>query len=107
MSNINLQIGGRSFKVACAPGEEDHITGLGQMIDSKIASMNMAGQTESRMLLFAALLLADEVHEVKHRRADGSAPPPPQPDPAIAAALAEKLETIASALEKCALSLEG
>jgi len=108
MSNINLQIGGRSFKVACAPGEEEHITGLGQMIDSKIATMNMAGQSETRMLLFAALLLADEVHEVKYRRADGSAPPPPpQPDPTIAAALAEKLETIASALEKCALSLEA
>ncbi|MFV4725644.1 cell division protein ZapA, partial [Mycobacterium tuberculosis] len=75
MSNVTLQIGGRSFTVACAPGEEDHIAGLGRMIDAKLHSVgSTAGQSESRILLFAALLLADELHEMR-----GGGPVPPAP----------------------------
>ena len=105
MSNVDLHIGGRDFRVACAPGEEAHISELGQMIDAKVSGMGMAGQSEARMLLFASLLLADEVDEAKNR--GGSAPSPAsapsQPDPA----LAERLEAVAAALEKCAVALEG
>ena len=110
MSDIDLTIGGRSFRVACAPGEEAHIAGLGRTIDAKLTAMGgPAGQSETRTLLFAALLLADELHD----RADGKAPPPPppptppppaaQPDVATAIALdaiADRLEDLASALER-------
>ena len=107
MSDIDLSIGGRSFRVACAPGEEAHIAGLGRSIDAKLTAMGgAAGQSETRTLLFAALLLADELHD----RAGGKAPPPPppppeapKPDPAIANALdamADRLEKLASALER-------
>ena len=64
MSNVDLTIAGRVFTVACAAGEEAHVAGLGRLIDSKLSAMGgMAGQTESRALLFAALLMADELHE--------------------------------------------
>ena len=64
MSNVTLSIAGRDYRVACAPGEEAHVTSLGRMIDSKLSAMEgMAGQSEARSLLFAALLLADELHE--------------------------------------------
>ena len=106
MSDIDLTIGGRSFRVACAPGEEAHIAGLGRTIDAKLTAMGgPAGQSETRTLLFAALLLADELHD----RADGKVPPPPppppvaQPDRATAIALeaiADRLENLASALER-------
>ena len=106
MSDIELTIGGRSFRVACAPGEEAHIAGLGRMIDAKLTAMGgTAGQSESRTLLFAALLLADELHD----RAGGKVPPPPPPppapqrDPAVANALdavAQRLENLAVALER-------
>lgn len=102
MSNVNLQIGGRTFTVACATGEEEHISGLGRMIDAKLHAMGgAAGQNETRMLLFAALLLADELHDI---RTNGAAPTPPAPveDPK----LAERLENLALALEKCAAHLE-
>ncbi|MEO7247300.1 MAG: cell division protein ZapA [Novosphingobium sp.] len=106
MSNVDVSIGGRDFKVACAAGEEDHIRDLGKMIDEKVSGLGMAGQSEGRMLLFASLLLADEVHESKFRGGSGEAPAPaaaPNDDPA----LAERLEAIAAALEKCALHLES
>ena len=104
MSNVDLSIGGRTFKVACAAGEEAHVAGLGQMIDAKVSAIpGAAGQSEGRMLLFASLMLADEVHDAQSR--SSSAPPSAAtaPDPA----LAERLEAVAAALEKCASALEG
>jgi cell division protein ZapA len=65
MSNVNLAIGGRTFMVACADGEEGHIADLGRMIDDKVTASGAIAQNETRMLLFAALMLADEVHEVR------------------------------------------
>lgn len=109
MSNVDLSIGGRTFRVACAPGEEDHVAGLGQLIHGKIAQMDgIAGQSEARMLLFASLLLADELHEARKGSGGVAVPaPPPVAAPAEDLALAERLEAVAAALEKCASALEG
>ena len=105
MSNVSLTIGGRSFTVACAEGEEDHVANLGRMIDSKVASMgDVAGQSEPRMLLYAALLLADELHEVK------SAANPTGENSAssgLSPHAGSQLESIASRLENLASHLEG
>lgn len=101
MSNVTLAIGGRSYTVACAAGEEEHVAGLGQMIDAKIRAMGAAGTTETRQLLFAALLLADEVHEAKSPERAEPAPLP------VDDTQAERLEAIAAKLEACALALEG
>jgi cell division protein ZapA len=99
MSNVTLHIGGRTYAVACAAGEEDHVSGLGKLIDDKLHSMgNIASQSETRQLLFAALLLADEVHESRHR-GGAAAPAAPPFDSARLEALAERLENCASALE--------
>ena len=98
MSNVTLQVGGRGYIVACAEGEEDHVQYLGQMIDAKVRELGAAGHNEVRLLLFAALLLADELHDLKAKagtagngNADHSA----------------ALERIAERLEKCAATLEG
>ncbi len=104
MSNVDLSIGGRIFKVACAEGEEAHVTGLGRVIDAKVAAIpGASGQSEGRMLLFASLMLADEVHDAKGRGATAAPSAAAPEDPA----LAERLEAVAAALEKCASALEG
>ena len=73
MSNVTLEIAGRKFTVACAAGEEAHIEDLGRIIDGKIKDIpGLASQSEARCLLYAALLLADENHELT----GGSAPQP-------------------------------
>ena len=112
MSNVTLAICGRSYTVACAEGEESHVLGLGGMIDRKLAAMgDMSGQAETRMLLFASLLLADELHEATS--SDRQAPQQPGPDQAgvdqagVDQAGAEKLEQLASRLENLANRLES
>lgn len=102
MSNVSLHIGGRTYSVACAAGEEDHVGDLGRMIDEKVQTMG-GGHTEVRQLLFAALLLSDELHESRHRGGAAPAPALAQPAPDHAPAL----EAIAERLEKCAAALEG
>ena len=100
MSNVTVTIGGRNYTVACAAGEEQHIEMLGRSIDGKLQDVsNMSGQSEARTLLFAALLLADELHEVRW----GGAPASPERSPAVA----ERLEALASRLEGIAEQLEA
>jgi cell division protein ZapA len=100
MSNVTLELGGRSYAVACADGQEAHVLGLGRTIDAKLATMpNVSGQSEARMLLFAALLMADECHDTRQNQA-----------PSVTAAnpsLAEALEKVAGRLENCAARLEN
>ncbi|MFM5952793.1 MAG: cell division protein ZapA [Novosphingobium sp.] len=101
MSNVTLQIGGRAYTVACAEGEEDHVTELGRLIDEKMQTIG-TGHNEVRQLLFAALILADELHEARGRPGGAAASP--------AAALPDHsaaLDAIADRLEKCAAALEG
>ncbi len=98
MSNVSLQIGGRSYTVACAAGEEAHVEQLGRLIDDKARELGASSHNEVRLLLFAALLLADELHDAR-----GKAIPAVATAPDHAAAL----EKLADRLEIYAASLEG
>jgi cell division protein ZapA len=99
MSNVTVTIGGRQYTVACASGEEGHIERLGRTIDGKLHGMaSLAGQSEARTLLFAALLLADELHELQ----SGSGLAAPAADSQTAGSLeafADRLEALAERLE--------
>ena len=99
MSNVTLDIAGRKFTVACAEGEEAHIAMLGRTIDAKLADMpHISSQSEARALLFAALLLADENHEMKNGGAASA-----QAGPEVA----EELEALAERLEGLVAQMEG
>jgi len=100
MSNVTIEIGGRRYTVACGEGEEGHIAMLGQTIDGKISGQaGLGAQSEARTLLYAALLLADELSELRGR----SAPEPAGSAEALEM-LAEKLESVASQLESAGAS---
>ncbi len=101
MSNVTLQIGSRSYLVACAEGEETHVNAMGLLIDQKVQTIG-TGHNEVRQLLFAALLLADELQEIRTRGGGGA--------PAVATSAPDHsaaLEALAERLEKCATALEG
>lgn len=71
MSEVKLSIGGRDYSVACADGEEAHIARLGETIDAKLQQLgsNLTAR-DAQNLLFAALLLADELHEQRRAVSD-------------------------------------
>lgn len=65
MSEVALQIGGRTYRVACAAGEEERVKRLGATIADKLSAMGNPTGPDAQNLLFAALLLADEVQEAR------------------------------------------
>ena len=64
MSEVTLSIGGKEYTVACADGEEAHVSALGDQIDARVSRI-AEGTTpqETQKMLFGALFLADELHE--------------------------------------------
>jgi cell division protein ZapA len=104
MSEVTLQVGGRAYTVSCADGEESHVHHLASVIDGKLAAMggNLA-PGDAKNLLFAALILADEVEEGRRNR--GAAPADGQA--ASAENVARVLEALADRLESLAWTLES
>ena len=103
MANIDLEIAGRRYNVACRDGEEEHLRSLAAVVDRRAhdAAAALGGLTEARQLLFAALLIADDLKETR-AGAGLPDPTPPPPDPAVAEALerlAERVENLADRLE--------
>jgi cell division protein ZapA len=62
MAAVNVVVNGRNYSIACNDGEEDHLRALVQVVDGKLTELvNMVGQIgDQRLMLMAALLLADE-----------------------------------------------
>ena len=69
MANIDVEVGGRRYDVACRDGEEEHLRSVAAIVDRKAqdAAAALGSLSETRQLLFAALLLADE-HQGDPRR---------------------------------------
>lgn len=99
MAEVELLIAGRSYRVACRDGEEDALRKAGSLVDAKSreALAGLGTLSESRQLLFAGLLLADQLMD----EARSAAPAPPDPQ------LAESAEQLAHRLESLADSLEA
>ena len=99
MADVDLTIAGRPYRVACRAGEEETLRAAAALVDGKSreALAGLGALSESRQLLFASLLLADQLIDKPGRAAE------PSPDSRIAervAGLAQRLEQIADSLEK-------
>jgi cell division protein ZapA len=102
MAEIDLNIAGRTYRVACRTGEEDSLHSAARLVDAKSreALAGLGTLSEARQLLFASLLLADQLLEQKPESA--AAALPSEPDPALvqrAESLADRLESLADTLE--------
>jgi cell division protein ZapA len=69
MSQVNVTINGRQFRMACEDGQEDHVSDLARDLDARIehlrAKFGEIGDT--RLTVMAALTVADELAEMGQR----------------------------------------
>lgn len=74
MAQVSLTVNGRSYDVVCDDGQEERLHALGAAIDARVVDLaGKLGQIgEARLLLMAALLLADEVRELRAAPAGGA-----------------------------------
>ncbi len=105
MAEVDLSIAGRQYRVACRPGEEDSLLAAAALVDSKSreALAGLGTLSEARQLLFASLLLADQLIDGGKVEAPAAPPAASEPDPR----LAQRAEALASRLESLAGSLES
>lgn len=103
MAEVHLSIAGRQYAVHCRDGEEPRLHLLARMIGERVDKVKQSspGLTEVRQLLFAALLLADDLSDAQAAPRPASASQTPADDPAVLAvleSLAERLESIGQGL---------
>ncbi|CAN7431914.1 cell division protein ZapA [Bosea sp. LjRoot90] len=69
MPQVNVTISGKAYRMACGEGEEPHLEGLASFYDGKIEEMRQAfGEIgDMRLHVMAALMVADEVSELKKK----------------------------------------
>jgi len=105
MPQVSVSINGRVYPIACNEGEEERIAALGREIDNRVTKFaKLVGQAgEARLLVLVALVLADELSELREaQRHNGAAPSAAAADPALAQTvdrLAARLEAVAAELE--------
>lgn len=99
MAEVELTIAGRPYRVACRNGEEETLQAAGALVDAKSreALSGLGTLSESRQLLFAALLLADQIIDGR----DFEVPKGPDDDLVEQVQrLSERLESLADRLEQ-------
>ncbi|MDU8929185.1 cell division protein ZapA [Alisedimentitalea sp. MJ-SS2] len=62
MPEVEINIGGRAFEVACQAGEEHYLQTAAAMLDKEATTLSsqIGRLPEARMLLMAGLMLADK-----------------------------------------------
>ncbi len=107
MADVEVSVSGRRYKLSCRDGEEDHLRALVRMVDLKAEEITgaLGDMTEARTLLLSALLIADELNDLRGAAsvARNESPAIVEPDPAYAVAIeriAERVERLASQLER-------
>ena len=98
MGRVTLAVNGRTYDVACADGQEEQLARLGKDLDGRVAELvSRLGQVgEARLLLLAALLLGNELEQLR-RGQDGQGE-----DLVLDALLAatERVDALAARLER-------
>lgn len=107
MSEVTLQVGGRPYLVSCADGEEDHVRRLATVVDGKLAALGgTLAPGDTKNLLFAALILADEVEEARRAQPAQQTTGGDASSMTLDLIVARNLEAVADQLEKLAWKLE-
>ncbi len=113
MPEISLNINERTYQVTCDDGQEDHLRQLAGHLDERIQGLvGAVGQVgESRLLVMASLMVADELFEAYKeihalKAADGSAGQEDAGAGQADASAGQEDAGAAAALETCAQRIE-
>lgn len=76
MAKADIKIRGRSYSVACAPGQEDRLIALSRQLDGRVEGIARAigNIGDDRLLLIAGLALLDELDAAQRAQAANAGP---------------------------------
>ena len=69
MAQVSININGRQYGISCDDGQEQRVRDLATYINASVGDIASAGaaQNEAHLLVLAALVLTDEVFELKEK----------------------------------------
>jgi cell division protein ZapA len=69
LAKVQIEINSRRYSIGCDEGQEEHVMRLGRYFDDHVKRLAGAvGQIgEQRLFLMGALIVADEMHDLKQR----------------------------------------
>ena len=72
MPHVNVTIAGKTYRMACGEGEEDHLAAVASAFDARVGDMRNAFGAigDMRLHVMAALTAFDELAELKQKVAD-------------------------------------
>jgi cell division protein ZapA len=67
MAEVTIEVGGRTYRLACENGEEEHLSTLGARMDAEARRLlrSMGQMPEGRLMLMAGLMVADKLHDAE------------------------------------------
>ena len=107
MPQVDVNINGRRYQIACDAGQEDHLAQLAEYVDKRVQKLvGAVGQVgDARLLVMTSLLVADELSEPYSTLEENS--DTDSENNAVSAAAYEHEEALASILETMASRIEA
>ena len=70
MAQVDVAINGKSYKIACDDGQENHLLELASNVDQRVQQLvSSVGQLgDARLLVMACLLISDELSEAQRNK---------------------------------------
>src|SRR4051812_20745828 len=105
MAQVTLRINGHAYTVGCKDGEEAHLLAMAEEVEKRIDKAKSLGAQsgESRLLVMAALFMADEIHDINlelHALRKGNPGTPQRAKSERLTRLAARAEEIAGTAER-------
>lgn len=113
MPQVNVEINGRTYRLSCGAGQEEHVIALSRRIDKHASSMGRSGtpSNEAQTLVMAALMLADELQDSELKVASLESEMTELKDAGVGGApderIAEMEHAVADMLDKAAAQIES
>jgi cell division protein ZapA len=74
MPQVSIRIANRTYELACGAGEQERVRELANYVDEKVGELQkqMPTAPEIKLMVFAALLMAEEAREARTAVQDAS-----------------------------------
>ncbi len=72
MSQVEIRINGREYRVTCEEGQEERLQKLSAFLDKRVTAMaaELPDISDARLMLLSALTICDELFEARERLED-------------------------------------
>ena len=109
MAEVNLNINGKNYGIACDDGQEGRVIEVGQYVDSCAKDISGAGaaSNENHLLVLTALVLADQIKELRDTMHAGGQVAPMEQAPGYQRLRPEEEKSIVQTIENLAGRIES